>query len=377
MRLLILLLLLCPALRGADFGKEPMDRDEDDIERSYLARQEEKAAKYRLLRAAAQPDSTADQEAAEYLSRARRYLEQGHPRRAYRTAIKGFDRHPYSSHAAELQHLKVAAYAKKGKVAHAREALMQLWLYFPDYPEIGAAMATALEAAEKQQSFSTRIDLNAEKPSAVISLSGTGFIEENNRLFRFLSEHGDRETVGPRASLGLARALMLGTSRKEFHPVHEAYEKFLDSYPDHELTFTALCELALSHLATYRGNKFDIGALTQAASIIDQADLESRGNLERTKLVAAYRARIRSWLQDRDLQVARWYRDRKHPIGLAWLREPSYSDWDDAARTYYRAVIARDSTSKYGRAAQAELAKLPPPKLRQHGEDLLDRQAAK
>jgi hypothetical protein len=76
-------------------------------------------------------------------------------------------------------------------------------------------------------------------------------------------------------------------------------------------------------------------------------------------LIAKYRTRIRGWLQDRDLSVARWYAHRDSPSWLAWLKEPSGYNWSDAARFYYDEVIKRDATSPQGRAAEREIAGLP------------------
>ena len=61
-------------------------------------------------------------------------------------------------------------------------------------------------------------------------------------------------------------------------------------------------------LIAYKGEDYDIGSLQLANAIIDQAEIETRGDKERSDTVQAYRKRIRAWLQDRDLSVARWYR---------------------------------------------------------------------
>ena len=129
------------------------------------------------------------------------------------------------------------------------------------------------------------------------------------------------------------------------------------------MIFSALTDRALSYLVSYRGEDYDVGSLISAAAIIDQAEIEADGNKDRIRVVEAFRVRIRAWHQDRDLQVARWYAQRKQP-GLAWLASPkgeTERPWILSARYYYREVIRRDSGSKAGRAAALELAELPLP----------------
>lgn len=378
MRFLFVLLLLAPlALHAVDSMETAADQDPEETERLYMSGLEKRAADFRAKRAVTTATPGMEAKAVRDLRLANAELAKGEWRRAWKIAGKAFKKYPYASVAPHLKHVVVEARSKKGHVPDARQALIELWLYFPDYSEIGAAMETALAAAEKAQAFTSTINLEADDPGDVIDLEGTSYLEENNRLFRFLSLRGDRETVAPRAALGLARALMLSTSRKEFSEVHAAYERFLDDYPNNELTFTAQCELALSYLVTYKGNHFDIGALLHASSVIDQAEIDTRGDPKRSELVQAYRRRIRAWLQERDLAVARWYRNRKRPAFLAWLKEPSFATWEEGARHYYNEVIKRDATSKHGRLAAEEEARLPAPRYDILGENLLDKPDAK
>ena len=77
---------------------------------------------------------------------------------------------------------------------------------------------------------------------------------------------------------------------------------------------------------------------------VNKAGLDSGEDAERAALVQAYRKRIRAWHQQRDFQVATWYRDRGRPTG---------------ARYYFGQVIKREATSALGREAERELAQLP------------------
>ena len=282
-------------------------------------------------------------------------------RRAAWLAESGFETYPHSRFAGALLHQALLCRARLGDLRDVRDHLARLWFYIEDYPELGVSMLAALEASEKRQAFTARIDLDAADPRDVVDISGSYQVEESNRIFAFLTRHGDRDDVAPRALLGLARARLLTAKIEDAYTARRGYEDFLYTYPDHPLAFTALLELALSHLMTYRGEHYDVGALQQAQAIIEQAEIQARGDTERVAQVDAYRRRIRGWLQDRDLRAARWYVERG---SIAWLREitmpPGLTDWAAGARYYFAQVIARDPGTAQARAAERERAALPP-----------------
>lgn len=368
LRLLVLFALLFgigTALPGSDFAKVNPSADQDDDANDYLRRLEEESAEFRLRRMSSTPSATDDAAARQAVIDSRAALDAKEWKQARSIASKAFKRYRYTATTAAVGDLKrnhVIAAAKLGKILETRQELARLWLFFPEYPDVGSAMMAGLEAAETALNFNSIVHLENDDPSEVIDLSGVSQLMENDKLFRFLATYGDRVTMAPRAELGIARSDLLTRDASAMRRPQDAYERFLTAHPRHELSFTALTELALSHLVTYQGPQYDVGALTNAASVIDLAETETRGDAERVALVQAYRARIRSWLQDRDLYVARWYRARHRPAWLSWLKEPSDKDWDTAARFYYNEVIKRDPSSTQARAATRELAALPPAK---------------
>ena len=357
-------------LVGSDFGKTNPASEDQEEEARYLERLEKEAAEFRLERARRTTVPADDAAARALVVKAQERLTAGDFKRARKLARNAFKRYRYSADtttAGDLKRIVVIAAARLDRVGETRQELARLWLFFPDYQNVSEAMLAALDAAERAQRFTSIVHLERDDPAQVIDVEGTGMIEENDKLFRFIANYGDRVTVGARARLGLARATLLGSDRRNVAETRYAYEEFLGLYPRHELTFSALTELALSQLVAYRGEHYDVGALVQASSVIDLAENETAGDPAKVALVQAYRTRIRSWHQDRDLQVARWYRGRHRPLGLGWLKEPSDRDWDDAARFYYREVIRRDSASPQGRAASRELDALPPAPVRAAG----------
>jgi hypothetical protein len=249
-----------------------------------------------------------------------------------------------------------------GDIGGIYDSLLEIWYFYPDYAHLPMVMEVALGAAERQQNFQAKVNLFASRPKDVIDITGGYDLAETNKLYHFLARHGDRETIAPRAALGLARGLLCTHDRKEIVLARREYEDFLDAYPNHPLAFPALCELALSYLVVYGGDQHDVWVLFRAATIIDQAEIETHGVPELARIVENYRKRIRAWHQDRDLYVARWYRDRASEW-LGWLKcpAPPIASWVDGARYYYREVVKRDSGSEQARFAQLELEELPAP----------------
>lgn len=368
---LLLLLLLTGAAAMDPDGKGPKSFDpEDDQDNAHRAfeRVQEKAAAYRLARAAARPDPADDAASAQTLREARAFLISGDRHVlglisattwARWHAMGGFDDHPYAAGAGDLLAFAVQAAAEGNDVGKVYDILVQLWYYLPDYANIGDTMEVALAAAERAQDFTTHVDLAADKPSQVVDIDGRGHLDAGSKLFRFLSENGDRESVAPRAALGLARSYLLSSSREERWYARVAYDQFIERFPNHPLAFDALVENALAHLATYRGDRYDVGALLDASAIIDVAELETGNDAERARTIAAYRRRIGAWLQDRDLSVARWYAARGQPVALQWLcKPPDLADWQAGSVFYLRQVLARDPGSPQAHAAERELADL-------------------
>ncbi len=365
--LLLTLLALAPvgglaAASAGDRMNQPVDESENDS-KQYTEMMED-AAKYRAGRASAPPSAFDNARALELLNQARELLATGHEIRGRWRAERAFEDVPYSKYAGEALRLALECAAIGNNLAEVRKKMLMLWLYLPDYQGMGEAMERALGLAEDAQDFASTVNLAAENPKDVINLEGRVFFNDHEakRIFRFLSIHGDRVDVAPRGALGLARGLLLSGDTEDLITARRSYEKFLEDWPTHALTFTGLCEYALSHLVAYRGEHYDLGTLVFAAAIVEQAAIETKGNAERTATVEAYRTRIRRWHQDRDLAIGRWYVARGSPKILQWLTLPSgLADWAAGARRYYQEVIAREGTSPQGRTARAELDSLPRP----------------
>lgn len=396
--LLLILTLTALAWRPAhalDASKNPAaDLNDHEIEEQYLQQILEDAAKYRLARSHHVSDADDDQAGAAYAAQAQAMLATGTPqplesgthwlapqwwfispskgKRAWWLGGDGFAAHPYAKAAGDLLGAQVAGAAENGDLTATHDALFRLWFFLPDYNALPVAMEHATVAAEKAQDFTSTINLDQDDPRDVIRIGSESGASSIRKIFRFMVLHGDRDSIAPRAALGLARALLRAGDKDELWLARREYERFCETYPTHPLIFAALCERALSYLVSYRGAKYEVGVLFSAAGIIDQAEIEAKGDAAKTRTVEAYRKRIRLWLQDRDLDVARWYRDRVIP-GLGWLMSPTGiadDGWLKAARHFYREVIRRDSSSPQARNAARELEQLPPPSAEELGKPL-------
>ncbi len=349
-------------LHAADFSKINQPEEQQEQDNTQWASMQSDAAEYFRNRAAAPKEQFNDAEAKRYLDRARELLTTGHEIRARWWAEDAFEEFPYSSYAGDALRMGLEGASVQGNISKVREKLQMLWLYIPDYPGMPEAMDRSMSVAEDLQNFTKSVNLEAANPGDVIILDGRSSLNdiETNRLLAFLAIHGDRDSIAPRAALGLARGLLLTGGKEDIFAARRAYELFLEQYPSSALTFTAICEYALSYLISYRGKDYDLGALVMANAIIDQAEIETRGDPAKVAVVQAYRKRIRGWLQDRDLSIARWYLDRGTPWILRWLiKPPLLLSWSDGCRYYWQQVIKRDPTSTQGRTAESELSEVP------------------
>ncbi len=372
--LLLLLALLAPLANAMDpkiQSADALDADEQEERRTSTFMQE--AAQYRIGKATAVADPAADKLVLAALGRAERMRTEGSRSwyqlwlispltRARWIADDAFDDHPYTVHAGDLFFFMLECRAGHSEVRGTLNELQRLWFYLPDYSDLNRAMRTTLEMAERLQQFEAAVDLESDDPRQVVRIDGRSFIYDIDDSFRFLSKHGDREEVAPRAALGLARSLLLSGDGEDRWKARRAYEDFIERFPDSSLVFQAVIEQALSHLVTYKGSDYDVGALLDARDLVDIAELEAGGDPSRAALVAAYRKRIGGWLQDRDLSVAYWYERRTRPWWLGWLkRPPQLKEPDAGARYYANAVIRRDRTSAQAAKAQELSDRLPAP----------------
>ncbi|MDA3961022.1 MAG: hypothetical protein PF961_09545 [Planctomycetota bacterium] len=349
-RCFVLLVLACagltPTVSAEGVTNQIMGQDELDAK--YTARRKELAADYRVERTRILPtlDSDYHRKAQQQLSRVRELLQEHRLPEARALAENAYEAYPYSYAADDLLHCLVRAYAVSGDLREARMYTLDLWERFPAYEHFRDLLDELLVVAEYVQQRGRLFNFDAETPREVIKDENLGDMLNANYLLFFLMRAGDQHVVAPRATLGLARGMLIqaGTSQDDLIEARLAYDNFLDSYPDSPLVFEALVEQAVSYLLSYRGDRYDMGSLISAKQIIEQADLYTRGDPDRQAVISKFRTLIRRWHQERDLQIANWYEDKGH-----------YGP----ARHYYNEVIGRDATSKAAAEARRKRAELP------------------
>lgn len=338
------IVLLNPCLQAVENRNEMLSADE--VDDAFRQQRRNAAASFRVqareVRGTLSP--AYHQAAAEGLARARQLFVNQRFGDALRAAERSYADYPFADAAPQLAHLLVRLHGATGSPFQARRWLTDLWERYPSYDGIESAMADALTTAVVLRNNGLSINLEAELPSEVFNVRDIRQVLAANDLFRFLSFHGDRQSVAPVAQLNLARSLLAEGGRDQIFEARLAYDDFLITYPQHPLVFEALIESAVSYLVTYRGPRFDVGVLIDAAHIIDQAELYTQERPERVAIVRHYRRLIRGWHQERDFYAAEWYRDHRH--------------WQ-AARYYYEWVVNREASTELGQQAAAALQDLP------------------
>jgi hypothetical protein len=248
-------------------------------------------------------------------------------------------------------------------VQTATKMLVNLWYYYPEYPYIHEAMLEAMLMIEGLLMVGEAIDFTATQPGEIVQWEHVGHYQNLEDLLAFLTRFGDRSTVAPRALLAKARANLFkgADSPERLIEAQIAYGQLLRQYPQYEnVVFNALCELALVHLISYKGDKFNVTELLEARWVLDRADLLTNDRPERREIVARYRTLVDRWTQDRDLAVGGWY-DRQ-VYGIAdlvsrWLNDWGLRQWSPppearaAAQYYYQQALRLGRTSAPAREA--------------------------
>ena len=346
------LLLLCLiSVSSIPFASAALQDEEFDANKQ----RRELASEYRLRRTQFTAPAGYNEAAQKRLAEINALYKHGEYKIARKLAERSYKSDfPFSTHTAHLLHAHIRGFLpehlpedQKHKVYAGKifARLSDLWLRFPDYEGMRQAFNDVLEAAEVIRTTGTVINVHAPTIKEAIKREWGLHLNAALDLFTFLESNGDKHNVAPRASMGIARIYLIqgtGDPRKLFS-ARAKYRQFISRYPSHELVFDALVERAYSHLIAYRGEKYDVGVLIEAAYILKQAELYSKEQKDRIDLITRLRGLIRRSFQARDFQVASWYQEKGHI-------EP--------AVYYYNEVVKRDPSSNLAKDAQRILASI-------------------
>lgn len=359
---------LVSPLAATQVGVSSGDESQESIEDRFYRDVVDQAAVYRVEYARRHPHVPAayNAAAAGIVAQAKKLLKPGTYCEARDLAREAMRQYPFSASAAALQHIVLQTYTIGALTESMRKELIVLWEFYPQYPDIRIALQEVLICLEAMQQKGMWFDLSSEDPQRMVRVDESWFATEPRFLFRILKRFGDRQDVGARAALGYARSLLAeGASggpgiRNILLEARAAYDIFLIEHPRHPLVFQALMEQAAAYMLTYRGPAFDKGVLLSAEGIIDQAEVYTAERPERIALVRRARARVRQYLQERDLYAARWYAAKGAPTTMNALLGLGDPDLLEGARLYYQEVLSRDPASSAAATAGAELQLIPP-----------------
>ena len=138
---------------------------------------------------------------------------------------------------------------------------------------------------------------------------------EAEELFIRIQERSPGSDVAEKASLALGDFYF---DRSQMLSAAEVYILFLTNYPDSRHREKAVLRLIQSHLATFKGSKFDATGLIEAAQWLKVFDREFPVSAERLG-VEALRLRIEESLAVKTFYQARWYERVSKEVSAIYL----------------------------------------------------------
>lgn len=219
----------------------------------------------------------------------------------------------------------------------AKVALNDYWEALYDYEQVilsYPASAEYLTAIEREYGIA-QVFLDGYKRKLLgLRLLPTG--GEGEELMIRVQERAPGSRVGHDASLALSDYYF---NQQQMTLAAEAYDLFMENYPDSDRREWALLRLIQANLARFKGPRFDGTGLIEADERLQQYALEYPASAERIG-VAGLRERITESLARRDLSTADWYARRGDPV---------------AAATMYRRLVEEFPQSRAAREAIAWL----------------------
>ena len=215
----------------------------------------------------------------------------------------------------------------------AKLALREYWEALYDYEQVilsYPASAEYLTAVEREFAVAqVFIDGWKRKLLGLPILPTDG---EGEELLIRVQERAPGSRVGHEASLALADYYF---RLQQMALAADAYDLFMDNYPDSDRREWAMLRLIQANLARFKGPRFDGTGLIEADERLQQYAMEFPASAERIG-VPALRQRINESLARRDLTSAHWYAKRGDAV---------------AAATMYRRLVQEYPQSRAAREA--------------------------
>jgi outer membrane protein assembly factor BamD len=150
---------------------------------------------------------------------------------------------------------------------------------------------------------------------------------EGEELLIRVQERAPGTVVGEQASIDLADYYF---RQAEMQLAADAYDLFLENYPNSPRREWAMLRLIQANLARFKGPAFDGTGLIEADERLAQYEAEFPATAERIG-ATALRVRIRESLAKRDLLSGQWYKTRSDNVAAASVYRRLVNDYPDTA----------------------------------------------
>jgi len=273
------------------------------------------------------PDSPAGK-----LQAARKLLAEGKAKQAYKAVDRWIDTYPNNAQSVEAFLLRADATSAAGDPYLALRDYEFVIRRYPASQHFHTALEREYEIA--------RMYVNGKKRK-FLGLEILPATADSEELLIRIQERAPGSEVGERAHLLLGDYYF---ESGQMISAAEAYDLFLENYPQSDHAEFAMLRVVQANLARYKGPSYDQRGLIEAQQRLRQYAQRYPAAAEQIGADALI-VRIRESLARRDLITADWYTQRGLPVSAATLYRRVIRDYPDTAA----AAEAVDRLEEIGR----------------------------
>ena len=240
------------------------------------------------------------------LAAARRLIAEDRPKQALKAIDDWIDAHPDHP-------LTVEALLLRGDAKAARGSYYAALYDYEQVIELYPASEQFLTAIEREYEIAVMYTTGVRR-----KLWGFRWVPadgEGEELLIRTQERVPGSALGEKASVALADYYY---QKPQMDLAAEAYDLFLQNYPESDLRQWALLRLIQASLATFKGPEFDATGLIDAAERVRQYKIEYPAGADRIGAEALL-VRINESLARRDYATAAWYDRTGEDVSAALL----------------------------------------------------------
>lgn len=263
--------------------------------------------------AAPDPDSPAGR-----LQAIRRQLANGEPAAAEEAASQWIEQHPEHDLLAEARLVRGDARTAQGHYYDALYDYEYIALSFPGSDQFHTALQREYEIARLFVHGTRRHFLGLR----ILPAYGDG-----EELLIRIQERAPGSRLGERASLELANYYY---REREMTSAAEAYQLFLENYPESDHAEWARLRLVETNLLRFKGPRFDATGLIEAAQHLETYREQYPAAADEMQADARM-VRINESLAHKALLTAQWYQRRGETVSAAYLYNRLVRDYPETA----------------------------------------------